>query len=245
MSVHGAAFYDDDVLFAAYTAHRQDRDNPPDALEKPVMLDLIGDVVGLRILDLGCGAAAFGRMTLEQGCRAYVGVEGSRNMVELAKQTLASSTGEIIHATIEAWDYPTAAFDLVVSRLALHYIEDFAAVCEKIYQTLAHSGRFIFSVEHPVVTSCAQSWQSVGSRQDWIVDTYFTSGPRNTVWLGGEVVRYHRTVEEYFGSLQRAGFVVERLRESCPRPEQFADEATYERYRRIPLFLFLAARKGT
>jgi SAM-dependent methyltransferase len=243
MSTRGPAFYDDDTIFATYMAHRQEPDNPPDTLEKPVLLDLVGEVAGLHILDLGCGAAVFGRTALEQGCRTYVGVEGSRNMVAMAKKTLADSVGEVIHATLEAWDYPTAAFDLVVSRLALHYIEDFAAVCTHVYQTLAPSGRFIFSVEHPVITSCAQSWQSVGSRQDWIVDTYFVGGPRSTTWLGGEVVRYHRTVEEYFGSLQRAGFVVEQLRESCPRPELFADEAAYEQHKRVPLFLFLAARK--
>jgi hypothetical protein len=63
-------------------------------------------------------------------------------------------------------------------------------------------------------------------------------------WLGGAAVRYHRTIEEYFASLQSAGFIVERLRESCPQPAYFADAATYELRKRVPLFLFLAARKA-
>ena len=106
------------------------------------------------------------------------------------------------------------------------------------------NGRFIFSVEHPVVTSCAQSWQATGSDQGWLVDTYFVPGPRRTVWLGGEVIRYHRTIEIYFSALQHAGFIVEQVRESCPRPEQFADALAYEQHRRVPLFLLLAARKA-
>ncbi len=243
MRTHGPAFYDDDTIFATYMAHRQQPDNPPDTLEQPVLLDMVGVVAGLRILDLGCGAAVFGRAALEQGCRMYVGVEGSHNMVVAARKTLAGSIGEVIHTTIEAWHYPEAAFDLVISRLVLHYIEDFAAVCANVYQALAHDGRFIFSVEHPVLTSCERSWRSVGSRHDWIVDNYFAGGPRITAWLGGKVIRYHRTVEEYFGTLQGAGFVVENLRESRPRREWFADEAIYEQRKRIPLFLFLAARK--
>jgi SAM-dependent methyltransferase len=243
MSPHGPAFYDDDRIFATYTAHRQQPDNPPDSLEKPVFLDLAGAVVDQRILDLGCGAALFGREALEQGCRMYVGVEGSRNMVAVAKKTLAGSTGKVIHTAIEAWNYPEAAFDLVVSRLVLHYIEDFAAICANVYQTLAPNGRFIFSVEHPVITACAHSWQTNGSQSGWIVDTYFVPGPRITAWLGGEVVRYHRTIEAYFAPLQSAGFVVESLRESSPYREQFADEVTYEQRKRVPLFLFLAARK--
>ena len=45
----GPAFYDDDVLFAAYMASRRCSDNPNDALEQPVMLELAGDGAGRRI----------------------------------------------------------------------------------------------------------------------------------------------------------------------------------------------------
>jgi SAM-dependent methyltransferase len=243
MSRHGSAFYDQDLVFASYTAHRQQVDNPPDTLEKPVLLDLVGAVAGLRILDLGCGSALFGREALEQGCQLYVGVDGSQNMVAMAERTLAGSPGQVIHSTIETWDYPQAAFDLVVSRLVLHYVEDFAAICTKVYQTLGANGRFIFSVEHPVLTAWARNWEMNDGRHDWIVDSYFVPGSRTTPWLGSEVVRYHRTIEEYFGIVQNTGFVVESVRESCPRREQFTDEATYEQSKRIPLFLFLAACK--
>ena len=51
MNTYGPAFYDDDTLFATYMAHRQEPDNPPDTLEKPVLLDLVGAVAELRILD--------------------------------------------------------------------------------------------------------------------------------------------------------------------------------------------------
>ena len=57
------------------------------------------------------------------------------------------------------------------------------------------------------------------------------------------MVKYHRTVEEYFLGLQTAGFVVECLRESRPERQWFVHEETYQRRTRIPLFLFLAARK--
>jgi hypothetical protein len=76
-----------------------------------------------------------------------------------------------------------------------------------------------------------------------VVDDYFASGARETAWLGGTVRKYHRTIEDYFRALQDAGFVVEQLRESRPRREHFADEQTYQRRKRIPLFLFLAGRK--
>jgi hypothetical protein len=76
------------------------------------------------------------------------------------------------------------------------------------------------------------------------VDHYFDSGRRVTHWLGEQVVKYHRTVEAYFQGLQTAGFVIEHLRESRPERSWFIDNETYQRRKRIPLFLFLAARKS-
>ena len=82
-----------------------------------------------------------------------------------------------------------------------------------------------------------------GLRQDWIVDDYFETGMRVTNWLGGQVVKYHRTVQDYYQALQDAGFLIESLRESHPHREYFSNQATYERRKRIPLFLFFAAIK--
>ena len=243
MGVYGPAFYDDDRVFATYMARRERPDNPNDTLERPVLLELVGELAGRRILDLGCGDAAFGQHALLHGGRAYTGVEGSRNMVAVARQALAGTPGEVHHAAIETWAYPEATFDLVVSRLALHYLADVEPVFARVYGALAAGGRFVFSVEHPVITSCHRGWQS-GQRQDWLVDDYFDLGPRVTSWLGGRVVKYHRTVEAYVAAFQRAGFVIERLRESHPQRALFADEAEYHRRKRIPLFLFLAGHKS-
>jgi len=239
----GPAFYDDEKVFARYLQGRHRTDGPNETLEKPVTLELLGDVAAQRILDLGCGDASLGHEVLERGARRYVGVEGSRRMAELARQTLAGTAGEVSHSPVEDWQYPPGAFDRVVARLVLHYVADIAPIFAQVYQTLVPGGRFVFSVEHPVITSCDRAWPAGTVRQDWIVDNYFDTGLRVTAWLGGEVRKYHRTVEDYFVTLQAAGFVVECLRESRPQRERFVDEATYIRRKRIPLFLFLAGRK--
>ncbi|MBI1880029.1 MAG: class I SAM-dependent methyltransferase [Chloroflexi bacterium] len=243
MSPMGPAFYDDNVVFATYRQRRQRPDNPNDTLEKPVTCELIGPVLGQRVLDLGCGDADFGRELLNDGVAAYVGIEGSRNMVTVAQQTLAGTTGQVIQSNIEDWTYPEQAFDLVMARLVLHYIADLSTIFRSVHRTLIKGGQFVFSVEHPVITSCDRGWPEGAPRQDWIVDDYFTTGWRVTKWLGGTVQKYHRTIEDYFTALQQAGFVIEQLRESRPQREYFSDEQLYERRKRIPLFLFLAGRK--
>ena len=246
MAYDGSAFYDDDAIFKTYMTRRQRADNPNDTMEKPVILELIGEFTSQRILDLGCGDANFGQEALAKGCHTYLGIEGSSNMVKSARQVLAGTNGTVVQATIEKWDYPSQAFDLVVSRLVFHYIKDVDAIFRQVYRTLTNHGRFVFSVEHPVITSCDLAWQGIGKRQDWLVDNYFDTGQRITSWMGGQVIKYHRTIEDYFISLQRAGFLVEGLREAEPRREQFGnDNETYQRRKRIPLFLIMASQKNS
>jgi len=75
------------------------------------------------------------------------------------------------------------------------------------------------------------------------VDNYFNTGQRVTRWMGELVVKYHRTVEDYFVSLQNAGFVIEHLREGKPDRHAFSANESFERRTRIPLFLIFGTRK--
>lgn len=243
MPDEGPDFYDNASVFDNYAGKRKAPANANDTMEAPVIRQLIGDMAGKSYLDLGCGDAGFGSELLRAGASRYVGVEGSRLMYEAACRNLPDLRARIVHADLRTWDDPACDFDVVVSRLALHYIEDVSAIFLKAHRALMPSGRFVFSVEHPVITSCDKVWQGEGLRQEWVVDDYFKTGKRITSWLGSEVIKYHRTTEDYFCGLQHAGFTIEALREASPERSHFQDDATYERRRRIPLFLIFAARR--
>jgi SAM-dependent methyltransferase len=237
----GPEFYDNPSVFEFYNAKRSDPANANETLEKPVLDDLIGDMQGLRILDLGCGDARIGLEALQQGSSMYVGIEGSQNMARLARETLAGTKGIVHQSRIEDWSFPEKQFDLVLSRMVLHYLEDVGNIFQKVYRSLVCGGRFIFSIEHPVITSSDRAWRDGGPRQAWIVDNYFETGMRQTTWMGAEVSKYHRTIEDYFMGLREAGFWIDAVRESRPHTGMFSDPATYQRRKRIPLMLFFSA----
>jgi SAM-dependent methyltransferase/predicted acetyltransferase len=236
------AFYDRDDVLENYLQHRRRPDNPNDAVERPAFLQLAGDLKDLDIIDLGCGDALFGREALERGARSYVGVEVSESMATLAQRNLAGLAGRIEHASIEDWRAEPATADLVTSRLALNYIEDLAGIFRHMHESLRPGGRVVLSVEHPVITSSFESLAS-GRRSNWLVDDYFRTGPRPHRWLGHEVLKYHRTLDDYLDLVQNSGMLLERVRESRPSRENFQSEEEYQRRLRIPLFLMIAARK--
>lgn len=244
MILRGPGFYDDAELFDTYIERRHRTESANNTLEEPIIRELLGQPQGLRILDLGCGDATYGRELLAAGCQSYIGLDGSANMIAKAKETLQGTTGELIHGTIEAWQPTSDSFDLITSRLVLHYIEDLASTLRVVYRCLAQGGRFVFSVEHPVMLSHNESLEQSGRRGSWIVDNYFKTGQRQQLWMGGHVVKYHRTVEDYFKLLQDAGFQIESLRESKPVRENFSTDEEFERRSRIPVFLFFAGKKA-
>lgn len=246
MSLDGPGFYDDATVFRRYAQLRARAGSANETLEAPVMAELIGWVDGLDLLDLGCGDAGVGRELLASGARSYLGIDGSVNMVRAAEAILAGHpNGRVQQGDLaQGVQVAPASFDLAMSRLALHYLSDVEPVLRGIHAALRPGGRFVFSTEHPIITCSNKALSDEGlRRQGWIVDDYFVPGPRAVSWLGAEVAMHHRTLEDWFAAVQRAGFVVEALRESTPRRERFADAALFEQRRRIPLFLFISARK--
>jgi SAM-dependent methyltransferase len=241
----GGTFYEDSELFERYQQHRAWSLSPNVVMEGPAVFEELGPVSGLRVLDLGCGDAEIGRDLLNAGAARYRGVDGSERMVRAARRVLAGTTGEAVRGDIEDLAELAESFDLVLSRMALHYVADLGGVLRACRECLAPGGRLVFTVVHPVITSHDARESSTERRQNWVVDDYFVTGPRDQQWLGTKTVWHHRTVEDYVFELRNAGFALVNLRECAPRRERFDDDAEFERRRRIPLVLLLVGARAS
>ena len=243
MSLKGPNFYDNATVFDSYMKRRERADTPNDTLELPLVEELLGSPAGEVFLDLGCGDGRFGLKLLDGQASSYFGVDGSENMIRVAQETLSGTAGIATRVSLEALALPPAKYSRATARLVLHYLEDLTHTFRQVASALKDNGLFVFSVEHPVITSSDLASKESGLKQNWTVDDYFNTGPRLTSWMGGVVVKHHRTVEDYFAAVKAAGLRVESLREARPRRENFRDEALFVRRSRIPLFLIIAARK--
>jgi SAM-dependent methyltransferase len=238
--------YDDPAFFANYSQMARSIGGLDAAGEWPAFRELLPELRDKNVLDLGCGFGWHCRYAREQQARSVVGVDLSEKMIARAKETTNDSAIEYRQLAIEDIDFSAGEFDVVISSLALHYVEHFDIVCRKVHHCLEPQGSFVFSVEHPVFTArAAQDWYygQHGERLHWPVDYYQDEGSRQARFLDHDVVKYHRTVATYVNTLIDSGFTITKLSEPQPTQELLNKHSEWQDETRRPMFLLIAAVK--
>jgi len=211
--------YDDKSFFDKYSNMERSKSGLEGAGEWHELKKMLPDFQGKRVLDLGCGFGWHCRYAIENDAKSVIGIDISQKMLNEARSKTKSEKIQYICMPIEDIDFPDNSFDVIISSLALHYIQAFDDVLSKISKCILSGGEFIFSVEHPIFTAQGtQDWyyDDKGNILHWPVDKYFTEGVRNANFLGEEVIKYHRTLTTYLNSLIKAGFEITRIVEPKP-----------------------------
>jgi SAM-dependent methyltransferase len=236
--------YDNEEFFAGYSRLPRSIHGLDGAPEWPVLRTMLPDLRGRRVLDLGCGFGWFCRWAREQGAALAEGIDVSENMLARARATTSDPAIVYSRADMERLALPAAAFDLVYSSLALHYVLDLECLLSEAHQSLVPGGALVFSVEHPTMTAPAvQRWSTdAEGRKTWGLNGYLDEGPRTTDWLTKGVIKQHRTLATYVNLLLRTGYTLARIEEWGPSPEQIAALPSLASEYQRPPFLLVAAR---
>lgn len=238
--------YDDLEFYNKYSEMPRSIGGLNAAGEWPVLRTMLPSLRGKRVLDLGCGYGWHCKYAREQGAASVVGVDISKKMLAYASANHSDSGISYQRLAIEDIDFATGEFDVVISSLALHYVEQFDEVCRKVQHCLAVEGTFVLSVEHPVFTArAAQDWHygPGGERMHWPVDDYQKEGLRVARFLDHDVVKYHRTITSYMNALIDAGFVITKIAEPQPTQEALEKYPEMKDETRRPIFLLISAVK--
>lgn len=237
--------YDHPEFFSGYSQLERSVQGLEGAAEWPALQELLPDLPGLRVVDLGCGFGWFCRWAREQGAAKVLGLDLSANMLARAETMTSDPAITFRRADLEQLELPEASCDLVYSSLALHYLVHLDRLLGQGYQALVPGGHLVFSVEHPIYTAPAQpGWQTgPDGRQTWPVDGYLAEGPRVTDWLAPGVIKQHRTLGTYLNLLLRHGFSLTHVEEWGPSLEQIAARPEWTVERERPMFLLVAARR--
>ena len=122
-------------------------------VEAHSFMQCLGDVSGLRVLDLACGDGYYSRRIRAAGAATVTGVDISGEMIALAE---AAEQHEPLGIGYECADVTNlempATFDLVSAAYLLHYAPDVNALrrmCRSIAACLRPGGRLVAINENP------------------------------------------------------------------------------------------------
>jgi ubiquinone/menaquinone biosynthesis C-methylase UbiE len=219
----------------------------------PAVLDLLGDVRDLAVLDLACGPGFYADRLARRGARV-TGTDISEEMLRRARETVRGGTHRPSFYHLSAAELApswTASFDIVLCIMALVDIPNIDDVLKEVARVLKPAGRFVFAVIHPCFVMPGAEWvvDEEGNPSHKRVDSYFAEGFFGKEWYGQGGLRsrlggHHRTLTTYVRALRRHGFCVTDLVEPQPSPEALriaGDDLILQT--RIPSMLIIEAHK--
>ncbi len=114
----------------------------------PTVLNIVGDLAGKDVLDLGCGDGFFSIAMANSGAEHIVGIDNSPDQIRLANEkvhpeNITYQLGDIYKDTL-----PSA--DIVLCPFVANYaqsVKDLAFLFENIYKALDHGGKALFLVD--------------------------------------------------------------------------------------------------
>jgi ubiquinone biosynthesis O-methyltransferase len=166
-----------------------------DRLERRLILEVVGDVEGHSVLDIGCGD---GELAVEVKRRGAVvtGIDVSGEMIDAAKQRVAGRTVDISFQVAAAEHIPFGAeqFDLVSAITILCFVDNAAPIFNEIARVLEPGGRLV-----------------IGELGRW---SMWAAGRRIRALLGSELWRRgrFRTAKELRCLAEKSGLIVKTVR---------------------------------
>jgi SAM-dependent methyltransferase len=196
-----------------------------------------------RALDLGCGE---GRLSRDLKARGYrvVGADSSPTLVGLARE--ADRNIEVSITDAAALPFVSDTFDLVVAFMSLHDVTDLSETVHEAARVLEPGGRLCVAIVHPL--NSAGTFETDDPASPFTIRGSYLQPFRyaDDIERDGLRVRFeseHRPLAAYFEALERAGFLVEALREPA-LPDDAIRYTENRRWQRVPLFLHVRARRA-
>lgn len=215
----------------------------------PAVLELLGDVTGQAVLDVGAGQGVLAPSLVERGAR-YTGVDLSPRLIEAAKRH-HGGIGQFVVG--DARRMPAlaalepAGYDAAVFCLSIQDMDGLDDVVTGLDWALRAHGRVVLLMTHPAFRQPRHSgWSTDEGRGLHVrrIDAYLgpMAVPMKALGDGPPTRSFHRPLSTYVNALAAAGFATDRLLElPDPTVDATRDRARARAEAQIPLFLGLRA----
>lgn len=212
-------------------------------------LNLLGDVSGKKVLEIGCGSGHSLEYMAKRGAKELWGIDISSTQIQTAKDYLSKKgyNANLCCSPMESdADIPKNYFDIIYSIYALGWTVDLKQTIKNIFSYLNDDGMLIFSWDHPI-------YQCLGNKDNDIVvkRSYFDDGIQQDKTFKGQPVTLNRIrLSTFINELISSGLSIDKVIEG-DISEKYADieaepsDQYYSLYRAkyIPSSFIVKARK--
>jgi SAM-dependent methyltransferase len=208
-------------------------------------LELLPDVAGLDVIELGCGTAYVSAWLARRGARP-VGIDNSPRQLETARE-LQHEFGlrfPLLLGNAEDVPLPDAGFDLAISEYGAAIWADPYRWIPEAARLLRPGGRLIFLTNGTLVMLTVPDTEAEGPATDQLRRDYF--GMHRFEWPDSDGVEFHLGYGDWIRLLRANGFEVEDLVEVRPpvgATTRYDNIASLEWARRWPSEQVWKARK--
>lgn len=187
-------------------------------------LDVLGDVAGKDVIELGCGTAYFSAWLAKRGARP-VGLDVTPAQLDTARRMMRETGIEfpLVEASAEDVPLPDESFDLALSEYGASIWADPDLWIPEAARLLRPGGELVFLCNSPLSVLCMPD---EGKIQERLVRSQFELGRMQ--WPGeNEGVEYHLGHGDLLRLLRDTGFDVLGLWE-LRAPESATDHEFYD-----------------
>jgi ubiquinone/menaquinone biosynthesis C-methylase UbiE len=239
---------------------RKGYDTYRDHVNTPAFLDMLGNVKGLKGLDIGCGEGHNTREIVKKG--AYMtGIDISEKFIHYAQQMENEHPLHIkyMHGSGLNLPFDNESFDFCVAIMSLMDMAEHERAVKEAYRVLKKKGFFQFSITHPCFQTPKWEWllDENGKRAAIACGDYFKQ-PTERIgeWIFSSAPRelkdkfdtfkipiFDRTLSSWLNILMRTGFILKKF------AEPYADKVTIKKFPQladtkiIAYFLIVRCRK--
>lgn len=193
-----------------YLAVASDNDEFKEFVDDPAFMDLLGDVTGKRILDIGCGDGTLVKKLRAKGA-TVTGIDGSPQMIASAEAKDPDGDYQVASVMDDALPFDNHTFDIVTAKMMLMNVGSLKTVATNVRRILKPDGLFAVDVVHPF-RPLLKSMTETEGRYKALAD-YFHEVRGDIEFGGKEFVFYYRPVSQYVNEITAAGFTLLRMEE--------------------------------
>ena len=190
----------------------------------PVLLELLGNIRGKRIADIGCGTGYLTNALTKLGAEV-IGVDLSPAMIEVACADFPELQFQLDDASILA-TIESESVDAAVSNYVLMDTPKLQPATDAIYRVLKPQGIAVVIFSHPCFPLGQAEVQPDGSfGLFWKQNYYEQSSQQSPPWkhFTSDFLWFHRPLQDYWKAFCESGFQIEDLREPRITPDKYDD----------------------